>query len=425
LRNKLLIFQKSRFIIDEFPKIADATNYIIVVAAILSMSVAIIIANENLDGDTNARADMGMPLGNSTIYVPDDYSTIQVAVDNAAEGDTIIVRDGTYTENVDVDKALTIQSENGPDSVIVEAASPDDHVFEVTADYVNISGFAVIGASGAYPYHPAGIYLDNTDYCNISDNVVTNNYYGIHIIGSSNNCIENNTLSSSGEYGIWLFDNSLCNSIANNCISNNVERGICLYSSSNNSIKYNNVSNNGIFGIELFDSSNTDIEHNNISNNYESGIWLYKSSNNSITNNNIENNNESEEYGYGIWLSYSSNNLIYLNNFINNTCNVDSSNSTNIWNSTEKITYTYNDNTYTTYFGNYWDDYTGTDENGDGIGGIPYSINGDNDNYPLMQPRENYMEIKIKEKEGGIPGFEILFLVAAIAIALLWKRKRD
>ena len=39
-----------------------------------------------------------------TIYVPDNYAKIQWAVDNASAGDTIIVRDGIYTENVDVKK---------------------------------------------------------------------------------------------------------------------------------------------------------------------------------------------------------------------------------------------------------------------------------------------------------------------------------
>ncbi|OEU47818.1 MAG: hypothetical protein BA871_10135 [Desulfuromonadales bacterium C00003096] len=47
------------------------------------------------------------------IYVPDDHARIQWAVDNATIGDTIIVRDATYTENVDLDKQLTICSENG------------------------------------------------------------------------------------------------------------------------------------------------------------------------------------------------------------------------------------------------------------------------------------------------------------------------
>ena len=74
----------------------------------------------------------------STIYVPDDYSTIQAAVNAASPGDTIIVRDGTYTENVKVDKKrLTIRSQNGPDSTIVLAEDQDDSIFNVTANYVN------------------------------------------------------------------------------------------------------------------------------------------------------------------------------------------------------------------------------------------------------------------------------------------------
>jgi hypothetical protein len=93
------------------------------------------------------------------VYVPDDYPTIQAAVDAVNAGDTIIVRDGTYTENVNVNKRLTIKSENGPDSTIVQAANPNDHVFEVTADDVTISGFMVTGARKFY----AGIYLGGAD----------------------------------------------------------------------------------------------------------------------------------------------------------------------------------------------------------------------------------------------------------------------
>ena len=46
-----------------------------------------------------------------TIYVPDDYARIQWAVDNASAGDTIIVRDGIYSESINVNKQLSIKSE--------------------------------------------------------------------------------------------------------------------------------------------------------------------------------------------------------------------------------------------------------------------------------------------------------------------------
>jgi hypothetical protein len=62
----------------------------------------------------------------------------------------------------------------------------------------------------------------------------------------------------------------------------------------------------------------------------------------------------------------------------------------NAWNSTKEITYTYNETTYTEYLGNYWGDYEGSDVDGDGIGDTPYFINSDKDDYPLMQPWENY-----------------------------------
>jgi PKD repeat protein len=95
-----------------------------------------------------------------------------------------------------------------------------------------------------------------------------------------------------------------------------------------------------------------------------------------------------------LWYLGTNSNIIYLNNFINNNDNVRSSYSTNIWiwNSTSPITYTYNGNTYTNYLGNYWDDYTGSDADGDGIGETPYNIDSDADKYPLMEPFENYLQ---------------------------------
>ena len=67
--------------------------------------------------------------------MPDNYATIQDAVNAASPGYTIIVRDGSYSENVNAYKRLTIKSENGSDKTIIPAANSNDHVFDVTADY--------------------------------------------------------------------------------------------------------------------------------------------------------------------------------------------------------------------------------------------------------------------------------------------------
>jgi hypothetical protein len=45
--------------------------------------------------------DTPFPLSSNTIYVPDDYTKIQLAVDNASAGDTIIVHNGSYSEDMD------------------------------------------------------------------------------------------------------------------------------------------------------------------------------------------------------------------------------------------------------------------------------------------------------------------------------------
>ena len=297
---------------------------------------------------------------------------IQHAIDNATAGNTICVKDGTYTENVDVNKRLTIRSENGSASTIVNAADSTDHVFEVTTDYVNISGFTVKGAT--YP-GCIGIYLNNVDHCNISGNDASDNYFGIVLSSSSSNTITNN-YASYNNMGIGLFDYSRSNTITGNNANYNlgmIGTGIGLDKSGNNTLRNNLMSGNMYnFGAEGFSYSELDndidtsnlvdgkpiyylvdasgvvidlgtnagtvycINCNNVTvkdltlTNNDDGIHFYNTSNSRIENNcidqcfdgirlwsssnNIITGNSVSDVGFGIALWMSSGNTITANN---------------------------------------------------------------------------------------------------------------
>ena len=273
---------------------------------------------------------------------------IQAAVDNATAGETICVKAGSYTENVNVNKRLTLAGD-GADVMNVTAASTSDHVFNVTADYVNISGFNVNGATGWV--WKAGIYLSSVDHCNISynncsnnnngiylsslsnNNTLTsntansNNLYGIHLHYSSNNTLTSNN-ASNNDYGIGLYSSSNYNTLTSNNASNN-NHGIVLSSSSNNTLTNTTVNSNNDYGIGLYSSSNNTLTNTTVNSNNNHGICLYRSSNNTFTSNNASNNY------CGIHLGYSSNNTLTSNNASNNNhgiCLYRSSNDNLVYN---------------------------------------------------------------------------------------------
>jgi|WetSurMetagenome_2_1015567.scaffolds.fasta_scaffold02193_5 parallel beta-helix repeat protein len=115
-------------------------------------------------------------------------------------------------------------------------------------------------------------------------------------------------------------------------------------------------------------------------NSNNAGIMIH-TSNNIITDNNIKENGY-----YGLYV-LEGNNTIYHNNIIENTYQAFDVIAGSIW-----------DGGYPTG-GNYWADYSGTDENEDGVGEIPYSTgNSSADNYPLIHPygsvsNENTQEV--------------------------------
>jgi len=295
-----------------------------------------------------------------------DFTTIQAAVTAAESGDTIIVKDGVYTENVVVDKSLTLKSENGSARTTVEAAESNADVVKIAAPNVTIDGFTVTGATTA---GKAGINVTGSSGgAIVKNNLSTGNNEGISVGVANNNTISGNVVEQSGRYGINL-SNTTGNSITGNTCSNNTGgSGFALY---------------------LADNANNNTVSGNTSDSNLIGIRVKNAYSNIIYENNSVNNNYGLEIATG-----SKDNVFYLNNFFDNTTGPLSSGygavAGNVWSSQEKLTYKFNSVQYTGYAGNYWSDYDGTDADGNGVGDAPYqTIATDTDNYPLLGIYEN------------------------------------
>lgn len=237
---------------------------------------------------------------------PGNYSKIQDAIDNANAGDTIYVWNGTYHENVIVNKTLTLIG-NGTTKTTIDGGGVGD-VMKITANWVNVSGFKIINSgSQSLPNRDAGIELYAVQNVTISNNTCSNNYIGIFVDSSKSNTIINNTCNSNIANDLYL-SYSDSNKLINNNLQSICLSGIRLYSSklneinnnkcdsktgsgmvikeSDNNILTNNTCNwNTLHGIEFMKSVSNKINHNTCNLNTYYGIVLENSSSNSMENN--------------------------------------------------------------------------------------------------------------------------------------------
>jgi len=298
--------------------------------------------------------------------VPDDFDTIQDAINNASvlAGDIIFVREGTYYENIVVNKSLSLIGENR-DSTIIDGGRKGSVISIKGAHNVKIEGFTIKNSSTGTT--DCGIYIYYSSGNIIRYNRIVDNYGGLRLDRSDNNIILDNSISFNSYHGINIYISNN-NTISFNTISFNRYHGIYLTSS-----YYNKISNNAIFsnkqvptwydGIFILDSNNNVISSNNISDN-DNGISLSRAMNNIISGNTFHLNKN-----YALYLTFSSNNnIMYHNNFYDQ---VQITGTTNTW-----------DNGFE---GNYWPSYIGQDLDEDGIGDASYTIGDNNvDSYPLM-----------------------------------------
>jgi len=215
------------------------------------------------------------------VKVPEDYSSIQAAINAANPGDTIQVAPGLYNENLVLNKTLRLVGEDKY-STIIDAGGRGPALL-ITASNVYVSGFAFQNALVMNYGFFDGIDMEwSSNYAVITGNIIRNNFHGMWV-GSEGNVVSDNIVAQN-VYGLRFFASGR-NTISGNVVSSNQYSGIFLY-----------------------------------------GMAPYFSTQNLLTGNTISNS----EIGLHIDSSGDSNNRFYNNNFVNNTAQVDV-NGTNLW----------------------------------------------------------------------------------------------
>jgi len=384
-----------------------------------------------------------------TIIVPDEYSSIQEAINHARTGDTVQVKAGIYLEHIVVDKeGLRLLGENG-DTTIIDGNGTGTVVC-IKANNTVFSGFTVQNSGCNMHTRASGIYLDQSFNTSVSSNSVINNNLGIYLYESPNSILKNNNMVGNrynfGVFGLNLKDyihnidvsnvvdgepiiywvnqankqpppnagyvaivNSTTITVENLTLAKNWQALLFAYTT-NSSIK-NVTTNDNMDAIWLHQCSGCSIYSSNVSDNIWGGIALVNSSGCSVYENDINNNGE-----YGIFLSYTSDNVFYHNNIIDNR--------------RQAWLHDFNNNTWDDGYpsgGNYWSDYVGADRASDGIGDTPYVIDSLNkDCYPLMKPRDLVLPEEPRKNIilYVIAGIGAIVIILGIGIYAIKLRKR-
>ncbi len=246
------------------------------------------------------------------------FKTIGEAVSSMSGGDTVLIANGTYTEQINLTSShsgsagnhTVFQNKTGDNAVILSWPGSSYAVRLNNSDYVDMKGIKITAARyGINIYNNSsnnmfedievygnsyhGVYFSSND-CDsneIKDSIVRNNSrYGIYLQGS-NNLVDGSSVYSNGYDGIYAYY-AASSVIYNNSIYLNLKDGIYNNNGSNVDIHHNQIYDNMIEGIYATYPNGHHIYNNTLYSNDQSGIYLYKTTagtvrirNNLITNN--------------------------------------------------------------------------------------------------------------------------------------------
>jgi parallel beta-helix repeat protein len=269
----------------------------------------------------------------TTLHVDDDggqwpgaYTTITAALAAAGDGDTIIVHEGTYVENLLVSVSVTIQAAAGEAMPVIDgsanaASGWAGSVIRIAANGVTIDGFEIKnGANGIAGGDVSGATIKN-NIIHANLNYVGSNGVGILLWGDNdNNVIENNIIYDNDRQGIFIGYSDTTKISTGNTISGNKIHENGLYTLPNGP-------DASAYGIQLWNADGNTISSNKIYHHddwfaapgfdFAQGIYLHNSVSNIVRNNDLHHNN----YGVGIWCPTrgAGTNTINYNNIFQNT----------------------------------------------------------------------------------------------------------
>lgn len=318
--------------------------------------------------------------------------------------------------------------------------SPNSHGITITntTKYFVIKECNIMTDKGSTSDKRFGIYIQDVTAgtANITSNSLLINSIGIYIDNSSFTVVNNN-LCFNNSQGIFI-ENSEYTMVSNNNCSYHLGNAITLHDSRFSTVVNNTCNNANVFGINLENCHYSTVANNTCNHNSYIGINLHNSFNCEVVNN-ICSGSNSRYYGNGIRLSYYSNycniswNSISLNQkygiYLEDTNHTNIHHNTLIDNVQFSIYYhsqACDNGTDNTWYdpikkeGNFWSDYSG---NG------TYAIEGEarsEDLYPLLIPNiANTTDDSSKDTnskgENSIGFSQIITIFTLVYICLLPK----